>query len=258
MMSPKSIWRLGVAAMVGWSSVAAATPVQEPTGTLADRALASRDSLEAFALSLEQNGGPEAAALVLRVRARLQDGDFRPGDRILLVVHGESALTDTFTVGPGTRLQLPPPVPESLALHGVLRSELDQVVRRFVGEFVQQPVTRAEPLVRLAIQGEVAHAGIHYVPASAVLADALMVAGGATARADLRKLKVEREGETLWEGGSLQRALADGVTIDGAWLRHGDRMTVGARRDAGVYDNIRFLWIVVSLAGGIYGLSRAF
>ena len=56
------------------------------------------------------------------LRARLRDGDFRGGDRIVLSVRGDSALTDTFTVHPGRTLRLPN-LPE-LPLQGVLRAEL--------------------------------------------------------------------------------------------------------------------------------------
>src|SRR5437763_1041624 len=60
----------------------------------------------------------EAAAL----RARLREGDFHVGDRIILAVSGETALSNTFTVRAGNLLEIPtlPPV----SLRGTLRSEL--------------------------------------------------------------------------------------------------------------------------------------
>ncbi|HXV85419.1 MAG TPA: polysaccharide biosynthesis/export family protein [Gemmatimonadales bacterium] len=251
-------WVTVVAVTLPPRAAALAAGLQDTGRSMADRTLAPRDSLEALAAELGQESAAPAAALLERVQQRLREGDFRPGDRILITVHGEPALSDTFTVGPDRQLQLPPPVVGSLPLRGVLRAEVEQVLRDFVSQFVRQPVMRVDPLVRLAVQGEVAHAGYHYVPATAVLSDALIVAGGTTSRADLAKLRLERAGRTLWDGRALQHALADGITVDGAWLRHGDRVIVGARRDAGIYDNLRFLWILVSLAGGIYGLSRAF
>ena len=42
------------------------------------------------------------------IRVRLDSGDFRPGDRILLTVEGEKELSDTFTVGMGTEFRCQP------------------------------------------------------------------------------------------------------------------------------------------------------
>jgi protein involved in polysaccharide export with SLBB domain len=246
-----------VATALGLMVTVAPARSQDAGAVLAERALASRDSLAMLAKQLERDASPSAAALLPRVKARLETGDFLPGDRILLLVHGESTLTDTFTVGPDRRVLLPPPVTGSMPLQGVLRSELDSVARDFVSQFLQHPVMTAHAMMRLAVQGEVERAGIHSIPAGAVLADALHAAGGATARADLRKLHIERDGRKVWEGSALQRALADGVTIDQALLRSGDRIVVGSR-GAGVEASMHFLWLVVSLVGGIYGLTRVF
>src|SRR6266850_1195281 len=49
----------------------------------------------------------EDDALLAEVRARLQDGDMRPGDRVLVDVQGDTALSDTFTVWPDRQLHLP-------------------------------------------------------------------------------------------------------------------------------------------------------
>jgi hypothetical protein len=40
-------------------------------------------------------------------------------------------------------------------------------------------------------------------------------------------------------------------------LQDGDRLIVD-RRNAGFQENLRFMYLVVALAGGVYGLSRAF
>lgn len=74
----------------------------------------------------------------------------------------------------------------------------------------------------------------------------------------MKKIRIERDGEALWPGRSLQEAVAAGHTLDPALLRDGDQIVIAKRKDGGFQDNFGFLWIVVSLAGGIYGLSRAF
>lgn len=231
---------------------------QPPDDSVAVHLLATRAALEALAARLA--GAPSAggnAELLARVRARLADGDFRPGDRVLLEVRAESTLTDTFTVDANRELVLPSPTVGTLPLAGVLRSELQDQLARYVARFLQNPVVRARPLVRLSIQGEVARPGYHEVPADAVLAAALMAAGGTTADADLRKARIERDGDAVWKGRALRQAIADGRTLGDAGLRDGDEILVPSRR-GGLGDDLRFVWVVVSLAGGIFGLSRAF
>lgn len=229
---------------------------QSTTDSVAWRPLASRDALEAAAQRLQQQGSTSAA--LSHVRARLAVGDFRPGDLVLLEVQGDTALTDTFTVGPRRELQLPAPAVGTLSLEGVLRSELEEKLTAFIARFVRDPVVRARPLVRLSIQGEVEDAGYYGVPADAPLADAIMAAGGTTALANMKTLRIERDGRPILKGSALQRAIADGRTIDEVNLRGGDVITVDRRPTTAWSEHLRIVALVVSIAGGVYGLSRAF
>lgn len=248
---------------IGWLTVlalSAAAPAfgQEPIAAV-ERALATRAELTTEAKRLEASAArnAETASLLARARARLAEGDFRPGDLILLDVQDEPTLSDTFAVDGNRELRLPAPTVGTLSLVGVLRSEAPEKVTEYIGRFVQAPVVKVSPLIRLTIQGEVVRAGVYGVPADAVLADALMASGGATAQADFKKVRVERDGRTIMDARTLSQALADGRTIDAALLKNGDRLVI-ARRPDGFRENLRFVWIVVSLAGGVYGLSRAF
>src|SRR2546425_7355804 len=80
---------------------------------------ATRVALQGVAQRLEQAGpAPDSSLYAAAIHARLTDGDFQPGDRILLTVDGEPQLperpvpvqqprtierqlSDTFTVGAG-------------------------------------------------------------------------------------------------------------------------------------------------------------
>src|SRR2546425_1957900 len=91
---------------------------QQVTPDDGHRLLATRPALAAMLQRLQQKGPPGEATLV---RARLTEGDFQPGDRILLLVEGEKELSDTFTVGPQRDILLPNT--GTVSLQGVLRSE---------------------------------------------------------------------------------------------------------------------------------------
>src|SRR5256885_11218817 len=113
----------------------------------------------------------------MQIRCRLSDGEFRRGDRIALDVQGEQALTDTFIVGSNAELMLPAPTVGSMSLKGVLRSELQKKMTEYIGRFRNNAIVRAEPLLRLSVQGEVAKAGIYGVPADGQRTDALNAGG---------------------------------------------------------------------------------
>jgi protein involved in polysaccharide export with SLBB domain len=212
---------------------------------VAERPLATREELQE---ALQRANGSEMA---VRNKRSLTDGDFRRGDRIALMVQGEEALTDTFTVGSGADLMLPPPTTGSLSLKGVLRSELEPKLTEYVGRFRNNPVVRAQPLLRLSIQGEVTHGGIYAVPADAQIADALMAAGGTTEYAKANKVSVTRNGKAIWEGSNFD------TDLDALGLRDGDQIVVGSSRPGKGTDNLRIAALIISIAGGLYGLSRA-
>jgi protein involved in polysaccharide export with SLBB domain len=240
----KRAWKLLVAMVIGIPAVGAA----QDDAKLAERPLATRQELEAASQRL--NGSASQAAV--RIKARLSEGDFRRGDRIVLEVQSESTLTDTFTVGGRQELLLPPPTVGTLDLKGVLRSELQDKLTAYVARFRQNPVVRAYPLIRLSIQGEVAHGGVYAVPADGRLADAIMAAGGTTQFAEAHKIRIDRNGKKIWEGSSLELA------IDELSLKDGDQIFVGGSRPGKSAENLRFIALIVSIAGGLYGLSRAF
>ena len=212
--------------------------------TAVDRPLATRQELES---GLQRAGATQLAA---RIKTRLSEGDFRRGDRIALDVQGEPTLTDTFVVGSGAELMLPAPTVGSLSLKGVLRSELQTKMTEYVARFRNNAVVRAQPLLRLSIQGEVAKAGIYAVPADGQLADALMAAGGTTQFAKANKVTITRNGEKVAETAAFD------TDLDALNLRDGDQIVVDSKRPGGT-DTLRITALIVSIAGGLYGLSRA-
>lgn len=169
----------------------------------------------------------EAATDLERVRARLRDGDFRVGDRIVLSVEGEESLPDTVSVEAGPRIVLP--LFGTITLAGVLRSEVEPHLTQALGAFIRDPVVRARGLMRLSIQGQVGAAGFYVVPAEILVTDALMVAGGPAAAADLTRIRIERGPTTLIAGEQLQDAMRDGWTLDQLNLQAGDQIVLPER-----------------------------
>lgn len=225
----------------------------------ATRPLATRPELVAIVerLSARTPLDEDASARLALARRRLEFGDLRPGDLVLIEVPGEVALSDTFAVGADGGLQLPSPTVGSISLIGLLRSEVVPAVTAHIARFVTEEAVRVRPLLRIAIEGEVVRAGYYAVPIDATLTDVLMAADGITRDADLRKVQIARDGKVVVDREEVRSAFASGWTVDDAQLREGDSIEVGRGRGM-LEGRLRFTWLLVSLAGGVYGLSRAF
>ncbi|HKN58475.1 MAG TPA: SLBB domain-containing protein [Gemmatimonadaceae bacterium] len=164
-----------------------------------------------------------------RVAAQARTTPFQVGDRILLHVEGDSALSDTFTVVAGPALRLPDVGEISLA--NVPRADLEAHLTRELSRFIKDPVVQARALIRVSVLGEVMRPGYYAVPIDLVLADALMVAGGATKDARVDQLRILRGSASLWSGNQLQTEIARGATLDQLGMRAGDRIQVPRLRD---------------------------
>jgi len=166
---------------------------------------------------------------VERIRARLRDGDFQIGDRIVIQVDGQPLLSDTVIVAAGPGIMLPDIGEISLA--GVLRAELADHLSREIARYVREPVVRAHSLIPISIMGDVGNPGFFVVPAHALITDALMLAGGPGRTADLDDISIERGDERIWNGDRIQELIIEGKTLDDLGLRPGDRIVVPSQRN---------------------------
>lgn len=170
-----------------------------------------------------------AAVTATAAAAQLPAPPFQVGDRVLLRVEGDSALSDTFTVVAGPALRLPDIGEISLA--GVRRTDLESYLQHELSRYIKDAVVQARALIRVSVTGQVAHPGFYAVPIDLVLPDALMLAGGATQQARVDKLTVLRGAAPLWDGERLQTAIAHGSTLDQLGIQAGDRIQVPGERD---------------------------
>lgn len=161
-------------------------------------------------------------------RQRLVRGDLEEGDRLVVTVIGQPALSDTFTVRAEQLLALPG-LPE-LSLHGVLQSEVEERVRQHLARFIRAPEVHVSVLLQLGVLGAVGHPGYYAVPMHLQLSDVLMRAGGPAPNGRLDGMVIERRGEVLWAASALRDALATGATVDRLGLRSGDAVMVPEAR----------------------------
>lgn len=211
-------------------------------------------ALCAGALSLPQPVplDAQAAPRTTRESGGLSSGAIRVGDRIILMVEDEEALTDTFTVKAGTYIDLP--VLGEVQLAGVRRSDVESHLTREIGRFIKNPLVRAYTLVRIAVLGEVGTSGYFAVPSDALLADVINEAGGPTAEADMKKVQLQRRGKVLRKGSQLRNEIAAGQTIDELGLEAGDEIIIPRRHDS--ERMVRILSLIVAIPLTVVALGR--
>lgn len=195
-----------------------------------------------------------AQADMQRIQQRLQEGDLRAGDRIALVVEDFPALSDTFNVSSGRSITLPEI--GAIPVAGILRSELQEHLTKELGKFIQAPIVHARSLVRVQIIGAVARPGFYAVDAHMLVGDALMIAGGPMATAQLDRITIERGNERIWSREDLRVAIVEGRTLDQLGVRAGDNINVPQRSEGRIAMLQSVVIVVSGLASVILLLTR--
>ncbi len=263
-------WRyLRVIVCVGVLAIFIATPAHGQARQDDDprRAGMTRAELEALLVRYEGAAASPAYSETLRERARteaallrqrLDVGDFRVGDRIVLTVAGQPTLSDTFVVEVGRLLRLP--TIGEVPLVGVMRTELDPYLTDYLGQFLRDPQVHARSLINVAILDAVGQPGFYTLPTEMPLARVFMQAGGPAARAQLDDVRIERGERVIFDGESVLRAMEQGRTLDELNIQDGDRILVPAP-SAGLstaQNALRTVSLLISLPATIFALTQLF
>jgi protein involved in polysaccharide export with SLBB domain len=194
------------------------------------------------------------AAEIATLQDRLTNGDFLVGDRIVLFVGGQQALTDTFTVREGQMLRLP--TLSDVSLHGVLRSELQAHLYVEISRFLRDPVVRSGSLVRLSVLGAVVRPGFYAMPADMLVSAAIMTTGGLNGNADVNRTVIKRGGVIIWPESAVGAAIRSGQTIDQLNLRAGDEIDVGEKKTNTLLVALPIIGGIVAIATGVVLIAR--
>ena len=254
-------FRIRLAAVIGCILFANANDAraQRPSTWDVNQPTISRLELEQLHARLDSAAASAAYSDALRAQARLQSaavknrlqhGDFQVGDQVAVIVEGQ--LTDTFDIQPNRILSLPGI--GDVPLEGVLRSELSARIREYVARVIVDPVVRARPLVNIAVVGQVVRPGYYTVQIDALLTEALMLAGGPTATADIDKVVIQRGTEQIYTPTAIQEAIISGKTLNQLGLRAGDRIMVPAQQRRSFGELLRLA--IVALPSLAFLFSR--
>jgi protein involved in polysaccharide export with SLBB domain len=229
----------GACLLVAVATSAAAQDLNAP------HPLATRAQLEQQLAALPQDQKNGAVAMV--IKQRLQNGDFSPGDRIQLVVVGDTAFSKTFSVRPDTTIELPNVNP--ISLHGVLRSELDSYLNQQLRKYMTNPEVEARSLIRVAVVGEVKNAGFYDLPPESAASEVIVAAGGLSGAGDPQKTVIKRLDKVLYDKYQVRQFFVNGASLDEMGVRTGDQFNVGRRSSTNV------LPIIAAITGMAFAIA---
>jgi protein involved in polysaccharide export with SLBB domain len=213
----------------------------------------TRRFLDSSLTALERTGkSAEAAA----VRERLSVGDFYPGDRLVVdLFGGEEPFRDTVSVRAGQEIVIS--TFPAFSLKGVLRSEADSALAAQARRYMQRPIVRTQPLIRLLVTGAVQRPGFVIVRGDAAVSDVVSTAGGLTGLSRLARSRVKRGTGTLVDKDSLSLVFRSGMTLDQADIRAGDELVIDEKRPSNFTS---VLWAASAALGvviSIISLTRS-
>lgn len=192
---------------------------------------------------------------IVSLRTRLTDGDFRPGDRFIIDFGDPTRRADTVVVRDSSNVSVSnwP----AFTLRGVLRSELQPAMMRYVGTYFREPRFRISPLTRFSVVGGVARPGVYNMEPAQPLSDALMLAGGIGPTARNDGITVYRGDSRLLSEKQVAEAMRTGATFEQLGIQPGDQIRVKERREASRGVSTQTIFFMISAIAATLALIRA-
>lgn len=141
----------------------------------------------------------------------------RPGDALRITVWRKPELTGQFTIAYDGSIAHP--LYRAVRVTGMALPALEGRLRTFLEQYEETPQFVLEPLLRVAIGGEVARPNLYTLGPETSISQAVALAGGATERGHPDRVRLTRRGTTRTidltntEAGSSQLPIESGDEI---------------------------------------------
>jgi protein involved in polysaccharide export with SLBB domain len=174
-------------------------------------------------------------------------GVLRPGDAVRVTVYRQDELSGEFAVlGDGS---LGHPLYRGVHVAGRPLPEVQTAVGENLGRFVTNPQFVVQPLLQVAVEGEVSAPKLYQLPPETSLRQAISLAGGPGARARLDRVRLIRGDATYTV--DLSSELGSGRML----VHSGDEIFVPRRRDV-LREVIQPMASIVAAAAALVNLYR--
>lgn len=169
-----------------------------------------------------------ASAAAQEAPARGEQAVLTPGDSVRIVVWRKPEFSGDFVIAPDGSITHP--LYRSVKVAGIPFGTAEANVRRFLSGFDENPQFVMEPLIRVAVSGEVTRPTVFALRPETTVGEALARAGGANQNGAINRVRVLR----LQPNGQQQQVvlnLADANGSEGTMpIRSGDQIVVDRRR----------------------------
>jgi polysaccharide export outer membrane protein len=173
-----------------------------------------------------------------------------PGDEVRILVWRNPEFSGDFQVAAnGTLIH---PLYREVPVAGVPLSVVEDRIRTFLTRFMTTPQFVIQPLVKIIVAGEVRAPNIYSVPPQMTIAQAIAMAGGASERGNLSKVRVIRDRQLVKM--DVSRPDADAAQLQ---IRSNDQIIVGRNRQS-AWQVIAPVTGTLSVVIGIINLARRY
>lgn len=218
-----------------------------------NRQMATRTELSERLAAMEKQAGDPSAkkdakaralAETTEIRKRLAEGDFQVGDRFTYTIVLDTVSSDTASVRSGQVASISN-LPD-VRLKGVLRSELNELLKTHVSTYVKNATVRSLVLTRVSVLGAVLRPGYYYASPDRAITELVMLAGGPAVDANLAQIEVRRDNKTLLSAKDSKEAVKEGRTLEQVDIRSGDEVTIPTKKRVNWQAIIQLLLVLSS------------
>lgn len=175
-------------------------------------------------------------------------GVLRPGDLVRVTVYRQDELSGEFAVlGDGT---LAHPLYRTVRVAGRPLPEVQAAVGENVARFVTNPQFVVQPLLQVAVEGEVNAPKLYQLPPETTLRQAISLAGGAGDRGRLDRVRLIRG------GAAYVLDLSSEVGSGRSFVQSGDELFVPRRRDV-LREVVQPMAAIIAAAAALVNLYRS-
>lgn len=184
------------------------------------------------------------------IRARLEGGDFKVGDRFVMTIVANETRVDTASVRDSLLVSIQS-LPD-MRLYGVLRAELDEKLNQHVARYIRNASVRSNVLTRIAILGAVRAPGFYYASPDRPVSDILMLAGGPAPEANIGQFELRR-GQTVLIATKRSKSLLEaGRTLEQLDVQSGDEFRIPVKRKVNWGLIIQLFFVASSLFFAVF------
>src|SRR5512142_2074122 len=135
-------------------------------------------------LGIARSGSAQASATA-------GDSGLRPGDAVRIVVWRKPEMSGDFQVAADGSVKHP--LYRDLKVAGLSMEKVQANLRNLLASYEADPQFLVEPLFRVAVAGEVRKPDLYTLPLETTIGQAVALAGGATERGRLDRVKLIRD-----------------------------------------------------------------